>query len=184
MDIVAVLLSICLIIFANRRKEAVGRREIQLVLGAYMLLSFCDIFTTGRVLPELSIGYFEAFTFKYTTEVKALLTFTSLQVGFLVAFFWMLMCFGLVGLQVVDDGTVLSVGLTLGSGLVLGMGSFYIAMDTGFGWTVFDEARLESKSIGLYILYLGVPLFCAVIYAISQFWIIFKVINDLKPIGK
>ena len=50
LDILAVILSIFGIIFANRRKTAIGRREIQLILGAYLLISVCDVFTTGRVL--------------------------------------------------------------------------------------------------------------------------------------
>lgn len=177
LDIFAIFISALGIFVANRREASVGRREIQIVLGAYLLISFCDIFTTGRVLQD--IEDYKA----VSLSGRVLLGFTSCQNGLTVAFFWILLLSSIVGYQLIDDGTAVSLALILGSAVFLFTGSLYISLDTGFDLTShFEAARLENKSIALYILNLGLPLICAVGYAVSQCFLTTKVLGEKKPL--
>ena len=184
LDVIAVVLSIFGIIFVNRKRAAVGRREMQLVLCTYLLLSVCDIVTTGRVIPS----YYSDTDYDYglsETSLRVLLGFASVQLGFTVAFFWMLLLFSIVGFQLIDDGTPVSLSLILSSAVVLFTATLYISIDTGFVLSeYFENDRLSNRSLGLYILYLGLPLLCVVGYAISQGILIMKVLGERKFLCK
>jgi hypothetical protein len=67
---------------------------------------------------------------------------------------WILLLNALVGFQLLDDGTPLSVGLFAGSAVVLFIGTGYIALDTGFSWTGHFDSSLSgnNRNVGLYVL--------------------------------
>ena len=51
----------------------------------------------------------------------------------------------IVGYQIIDDGTPLSMGLIVASAVALLIGSGYIALDTGFRWTGhFDSSTKKA----------------------------------------
>jgi hypothetical protein len=170
-DILAVFSSIFLIGRANKRRAAVGRREMQIFLGTYLLVSFCDLFTTGRFLHVSN-----------DLAKKVLLGFTSIQLGFTTAMFWILVLFGLVGYQLLDDGTPLSLGLVVGSAAILFTGTTYIALDTAFSFTGHFQPSKDCMNVGLYILYLGLPLVCMVALAILHASLILQRLSERIPL--
>jgi hypothetical protein len=171
-DIVAIFSSSFLIRRANKRRAAVGRREMQIFLGTYLLVSFCDIFTTGRFLHVSN-----------DLSKRALLGLTSIQLGFTTAMFWILLLLGLVEYQLLDDGTPLSLSLVVGSAAILFTGTTYIALDTAFSFTGHFQPNEHCVNVGLYILYLGFPLVCMVAFAILIAYLILEVLGVGIPLG-
>ena len=170
-------------IVANKKRAAVGRREMQIVLTVYALISFCDVFTTGRPFSPPEFRYYR----DYPTSLneRVLQIFVSLQLGLTTAFFWILMLFGLLGFQILDDGTPLSIGIIVGSAVVLCGATLYISLDTAFSITgSFLSARYSNKSIALYTLNLGLPLLSSLIFAGSQIYLVVKILEELKPLSK
>lgn len=90
---------------------------------------------------------------------------------------------GVVGYQLLDDGTPLSLGLLLLSAGVLFIGTGYIAFDTGFSWTGHFDASLTApnRNIGLYVLYLLFPLICIVGFFILEMNLVLRVLGEKKP---
>ncbi|RMD43225.1 hypothetical protein DV735_g1956, partial [Chaetothyriales sp. CBS 134920] len=80
----------------NRKAAAVGRREIQVFLIGYLVVSISEIFTIGG--------------FPLRDEVRR--GFSAVHIGAVIATAWILFLNALVGFQLQDDGTPLSVGLT------------------------------------------------------------------------
>ena len=52
-NFIAICVALVLIYRSNERRAAVGRREIQIFLAAYMLVCACDLVVTGRFLDSL-----------------------------------------------------------------------------------------------------------------------------------
>ena len=92
---------------------------------------------------------------------------------------------GIVGYQLVDDGTPTSLGLILLSATALFIGTGYIALDTGFGWTGRFAPSLQypNYNLGLYILYLLVPLIFLVVFFLLESWLVLRVLGERKPMG-
>lgn len=90
---------------------------------------------------------------------------------------------GVVGYQLLDDGTPLSLGLLLLSAGVLFIGTGYIALDTGFRWTGHFDRSLEApnRNIGLYVLYLLFPLVSLVGFFILETYLVLRVLGEKKP---
>ena len=61
--------------------------------------------------------------------------FTAVHLGSIVATLWVLFLNGLVGFQLLDDGTPISLGLILLSAIAFFVGTGYVALDTAFGYT-------------------------------------------------
>jgi hypothetical protein len=95
----------------------------------------------------------------------------------------MLFLNGIVGYQLMDDGTPLSIGLTLGSGLVFLLGVGYIALDTGFQFTGFwnSSYELPNRNIALYVLYLLLPLLWLVLYLALETVLVLRVLGETRP---
>lgn len=95
----------------------------------------------------------------------------------------MLLLNGVVGYQLWDDGTPLSLGLLCFSALALFVGTGYIALDTGFNWTGHFHRSLEApnRHIGLYILYQLLPLVCLVGFILLETVLVLKVLGEKKP---
>jgi hypothetical protein len=90
---------------------------------------------------------------------------------------------GLVGYQLLDDGTPVSVGLLFISSLVIFIGTGYIALDTGFSWTGYWDDTLagENQAYALYTLYQLVPLVFLVIFFCLEAFLVLRVLGERKP---
>ena len=90
---------------------------------------------------------------------------------------------GVVGYQLLDDGTPLSLGLLLLSAGALFIGTGYIALDTGFSWTGhFDDSlTAPNRNIGLYVLYQLFPLVCLVGFFILEAYLVLRVLGEKRP---
>jgi hypothetical protein len=88
-------------------------------------------------------------------------------------------------LQIQKARTPRALSMIILSTINLFISTLYIAPDTGYTLTGHFEDDLEQwKSIALYILYLVVPLLCAVGYLIAQIFIVVKVADDKRRLCK
>lgn len=92
---------------------------------------------------------------------------------------------GAVGYQAIDDGTVLSTILIVGSAAVLFIGTGYIALDTGYNWSGYWQTTLiqqdPNRSYSLYTLYLLAPLVFMFVYFVLETFLVVTVLGELKP---
>jgi hypothetical protein len=90
---------------------------------------------------------------------------------------------GIVGYQILEDGTPISLGLILFSSLLLFVGTGYIALDTGFSWTGFWDSTLTApnKAYALYTLYQLVPIVFLVVYYLLESYLVLKVLGERRP---
>lgn len=89
----------------------------------------------------------------------------------------------IVGYQILDDGTPLSLGLMVGSALALLIGTGYIALDTGFKWTGYwnDSYQLPNRNIALYVLYQLAPLVFIVAFYVLEAALVLRVLGETRP---
>lgn len=92
---------------------------------------------------------------------------------------------GAVGYQLVDDGTALSLGLTVISAAVIFVGTGYIALDTGFSWTGFFNSTIvgSDRSYALYTLYLLAPIVFLAIYFLLETILVLRILGETRPLG-
>ena len=91
---------------------------------------------------------------------------------------------GIVGFQLLDDGTPLSLGLILLSAVALFVGTGYIALDTGFSWTAHFDPSLnppDNRNIGLYVLYQLAPLVFLFAFFVLETILVLRVLGEKKP---
>ncbi|KAJ4347598.1 hypothetical protein N0V95_005292 [Ascochyta clinopodiicola] len=164
---IAILTTFFLLWRSERKKAAVGRREMQLFLLGYIIVSICEIFTIGG--------------FPLNNSVR--LAFVAVHIAAIVATSWILMLNGLVGYQLLDDGTPISLGLLLISSVIIFVGTGYIALDTGFSWTGYWDDTLpgENQAYALYTLYQLVPLVFLVIFFCLEAFLVLRVLGERKP---
>ncbi|KAI9792761.1 MAG: hypothetical protein M1835_007672 [Candelina submexicana] len=164
---IAILVSAFLIWRSNRKQAAVGRREMQLFLLSYIIVEICEIFTVG------------GFPLQQTVRIA----FTGIHLGAIVASLWILLMNAVVGFQLLDDGTPLSIGLILGSALALFIGTGYIALDTGYSWTRHFDSSLDdpNRNIGLYVLYQLAPLVFLFLFFVLETVLVLRVLGERKP---
>merc|ERR1711981_1019671 len=88
-----------------------------------------------------------------------------------VAAAWVLLLNAIVGFQIMEDGTPLSMALIIGSSLAFIVGVGYIALDTAFSWTGYwdDTLGQPNRAYALYTLYLLVPLIFVVAFRCRGF---------------
>ena len=88
-----------------------------------------------------------------------------------------------VGFQLLDDGTPLSLGLVLGTAAAIFVGTGYIALDTGFNWTGHFHSSLQApnRNPGLYVLYQLFPLVCLFFFFILETILVLRVLGERKP---
>lgn len=167
LDGLAILVALLLLWRSNRKRAAVGRREMQLFLIGYIIISICEIFTIGG----------------FPLESKVRRVFAAVHIAAVTATTWILMMNGAVGYQILDDGTIVSLGLIFGSAAALFVGTGYIALDTGFSWTGFFDSTLmgENRSYSLYTLYQLVPLVFLTIYFLLELILVLRVLGEKKP---
>ena len=89
----------------------------------------------------------------------------------------------IIGFQLVDDGTALSLGLIVLTALALAIATGYVALDTGFNWTMRFERSLTdpNRNIALYVLYQLLPLLFLVIFFILEAFLVLRVLREKKP---
>ncbi|KAI9782221.1 MAG: hypothetical protein M1839_005335 [Geoglossum umbratile] len=164
---VSIVVSGFLIWTSEKKEAAVGRREMQLLLGCYILVEICEIFSVGG-LP---------------LDRKIIVGFTGVHLAAITAAFWILLLNAAVGYQLLNDGTPLSLGLIGGSAALLFVGTGYIALDTGFRWTGHFDNSLKSpnNNIGLYVLYQLLPLVFASIFFILETFLVWSMLDERRP---
>lgn len=174
---IAIAVSTFLLHRSERKKAAVGRREMQLFLLGYIIIEICEIFTVGE------------FPLKPTVRIA----FTGIHIGMIIATTWVLMLNAIVGYQVLDDGTPLSLGLMVVSAAVLLIGTGYIALDTGFNWTgQFQESyglgpngqfNGTNRNIALYVLYQIAPLIFLVAFFVLEAILVLRILGEVRPMA-
>lgn len=89
----------------------------------------------------------------------------------------------IVGYQLLDDGTPLSVGLIVASAAVLFIGTGYIALDTGYSWSGHFDSSLSgnNRNIALYVLYQLAPLVFLFAFFILETALVIRVLGERKP---
>lgn len=103
----------------------------------------------------------------------------------IIATSWVLMLNAVVGYQIIDDGTPLSVGLMFLSAVMLLVGTGYIALDTGFQWTGYWNSSYEApnRHIALYVLYQLVPLIFIVAFFVLEAILVLRVLGEVRPMA-
>src|SRR5438045_7292129 len=96
---------------------------------------------------------------------------------------WILMLNAVVGFQILDDGTALSMGLIIASAAAFLIGTGYIALDTGYSWTNNFVSSLSppNRNIGLYVLYQLAPLIFLVVFFVLESILVLRVLRETKP---
>ena len=82
--------------------------------------------------------------------------FTAAHLGSITATLWVLLLNGVVGFQILDDGTPISLGLILFSAIAFFIGTGYVALDTAFSYTNTFVSTLgppDNTNDALYELY-------------------------------
>lgn len=141
---------------------------MQLFLVGYLVISICEIFTVGG--------------FPLDNAVRK--SFTAVQIAAITTTLWWLMLNSFVGFQLIDDGTFLSMSLMLVSGLILFLGTGYIALDTAFDWTHYFRSSYVIDSHynpWLYSLYQLCPLVFMFVYFVLETFLVLKVLGEFKP---
>jgi len=143
---------------------------MQLFLLGYVIIEICEIFSVGW--------------FPLNGAVRRV--FSAVHIAAIVATLWILMMNGAVGFQVIDDGTIASIGLIFGSAAALFVGTGYIALDTGFSWTGYwnDTLQDPNRSYSLYTLYQLVPLIFLVVFFLLETILVLRVLGEVRPMGK
>ncbi|KAK3671102.1 hypothetical protein LTR78_009063 [Recurvomyces mirabilis] len=164
---IAILVSLILFWRSDRKKAAVGRREMQFFLVGYIIIEICEIFTVGG--------------FPLNGAVRR--AFSAVHIAAIVATLWILMMNGAVGFQLIDDGTIVSVGLIFGSAAALFVGTGYIALDTGFSWTNYwvPTTTAPNQAYALYTLYQLVPLIFLVVFFLLETILVLRVLGEVRP---
>lgn len=90
---------------------------------------------------------------------------------------------GIVGFQLIDDGTPISLGLILLSAAALFIGTGYIALDTAFKYSGHFNSSMDdpNRNVGLYVLYQLAPLVFLVGFFILETILVLNVLGEKKP---
>ncbi|KAH7250102.1 chitin synthase III catalytic subunit [Fusarium redolens] len=164
----AIVTAVFLLLRSEKKRAAVGRREMQMFLIGYIIISICEIFSVGE------------FPLNSTVRVA----FSAIHIGMIIATCWILMLNAVVGYQIIDDGTPLSLALIALSALLLLIGTGYIALDTGFSWTGYWDDSYEAprnRNIALYVLYQLVPLILLVAYLVLEAILVIRILGETRP---
>ncbi|KAI8955890.1 chitin synthase III catalytic subunit [Xylaria longipes] len=164
---IAIVVSAFLVFRSEQKRAAVGRREMQLFLTGFIIIEIAEIFSVGE--------------FPLSSKVR--IAFTGIHIGMIIATTWVLLMNAVVGFQIVDDGTPLSLGLILISAAVLFIGTGYITLDTGFDWTGEFKSSYDppNRNIALYVLYQLVPLIFLVAFYVLEAVLVLRVLGEVRP---
>lgn len=165
--ILSSLIALWLVIRSQTKFAAVGRREMQILILIYFFISVVQIFTVGG----------------FITNVKLLAYFTATHIGLIAAFFWVLLLNAIIGYQLFEDGTAFSVLITVVPSIFLFFSSGYIVLDSMLFWTnTFVYSFHKIQNYAIYIFYFLWPILCIIGYFILEFILVFKVLEEWKPL--
>lgn len=164
---IAILVTVFLILKSERKAAAVGRREMQVFLVGYIIIEICEIFTVGGFPLDHSVRK----------------GFSAIHLAAIAATTWILLLNALVGFQLLEDGTPLSLALLIGSASAIAIGTGYIALDVGFSFTDFFDSADDppNRAIGLYVLYQLFPLVCLVLFFICESILVLRILGEKRP---
>ncbi|WWD20566.1 hypothetical protein CI109_105042 [Kwoniella shandongensis] len=167
---VSLILALVLVFTASRRKAAVGRVELRLLLIVYGIHSALQLLTMSSLLEQGS---------------KGLAILSSIHVAFVATLFWLLLGNGLIATQVVEDGTFSAlVPLVIGSVLFF-IATLYVSLDTSLHWT--ESFVLVGSDVGtlkataLFVLTLIWPAVAAVLYLVIMLYVVLGMLKEVKP---
>ena len=108
-----------------------------------------------------------------------------MHLGSITATLWVLLLNGLVGFQILDDGTPVSLGLILGSAVAFFVGTGYVALDTAFGYssTFHGSMTDPNHNVALYVLYQLWPLICLFFFFVLESVLVLRVLGERKPMS-
>lgn len=148
-------------------------------------MEICEIFTVGGFPLKETVRLVQALLTAPATVLITMQGFTAVHLGAIVATLWVLFLNGIVGYQLLDDGTAISLGLILASAIALFIGTGYIALDTAFSWTGHFKSSLDgsNQNYGLYVLYQLVPLVFLFLFFCLETVLVLRVLGERKPMG-
>lgn len=152
-------------LMCRRKKAAVGRMEMIVFLTWYLLSIIFEL-----VLGGIGVG----------GNVGKIIG--ALQVGSATASIIALFLNGFVGYQLLEDGTSLSMLGIIGSSLLYGIATAYLAADASYQIN-FKVTTNDPVNIPLYIIYFIVPLACLVLYVIAMVSLVFKYLQSRRQLG-
>ncbi|KAL3466544.1 chitin synthase III catalytic subunit [Aspergillus heterothallicus] len=163
---IGIVVSLFLIWRSERKQAAVGRREMQIFLLGFIVIELCEIFSVGGIPLK--------------DDVRK--GFSAVHIAAIAAVSWVLFLNALVGFQFLDDGTPASIGLFVISAGAIFVGTGYIALDTGFGWTSeFETTAPDYRNIALYVLYQLFPLICLFAFFVLETYLVIRVLGEFRP---
>ncbi|KAG6370871.1 chitin synthase III catalytic subunit [Boletus reticuloceps] len=166
----SVFVVVGLIVFSTRRKAAVGRSELRIFFGLYLLTLVFQILTTGSVLEQGS---------------KGLVILTAIHAGLVATLFWTLLGNAIVATQVVEDGTLSSL-IPFGIiSLFFFVATTYISLDTAFSLSkAFGPSNPQQalNGIPLFVLTSIWPGVAALVYFGIMLYIVVGVLNEVRPV--
>jgi len=172
-NIVACAMSIfvvlVLILMATRRKAAVGRVELRILLTLYMITLPLQLITTGAFLRQGS---------------TALVALTAIHAGVVAALFWTLLANALVATQVVEDGTLSSLLPLCGIAVAFFAVTMYISLDVAFSFTSTfgpSDPPTDLRSVPLFVFTSLWPAAAALLYFATMTFIVLSVLHEVRP---
>ncbi|KAK9717555.1 Chitin synthase, class 7 [Basidiobolus ranarum] len=163
--IAALVMGVIMIYHIKTKYTAVGRKEMVTFFILYMLTTIVEAVVVSGIIPPSSVIH---------------PWFVAAHVGLLCASVWSLLFNGLVGFQIFEDGTALSVwGIRLSSLIVFG-GTFFVAIGTFKNMVGFLSPTNPLLLWVFYFIFNGAGI---LIYFILQLILVFKTLDDRWPLG-
>jgi len=164
--------AIWLIICSQRKRAAVGRREMQLFLLTYFFICFVQMFSMGGWLNDHG----------------ALIWFTAMHLGFIASLAWLLVVQAFTHYQIsprnFEDGTVGALSVTLVISFIFFISTLYISLDTGFtlsGKYYHPGSDLYAPEIyGLSLLW---PLLAVIFFVLAEIYLVLRRLRERRPLG-
>jgi hypothetical protein len=156
---------------------------MQLFLVGYIIIEICEIFTVGKFPLSSKVTIVSSMLNSKHDRLTPNKAFTGIHLGMIVATLWILMLNAVVGYQLLDDGTPISLGLMIASAAALFIGTGYIALDTGYSWTGHFDSSLsgQNRNIALYVLYQLAPLVFLFAFFVLESVLVIRVLGERKP---
>lgn len=156
---------------------------MQLFLIGYIVISICEIFSVGEFPLSGKIRVVCTPAPLHATPLTLPQAFSAIHIGMIIATTWILMLNAVIGYQLIDDGTGLSVALVVGSAAAFFIGTGYIALDTGLGFTGYWDTSyaLPNRNLALYVLYQLVPLIFLVAFYVLEAILVIRILGEVRP---
>ena len=159
---------------------------MQLFLLGFAVVEICEIFTVGGIPLPVNVRLVCTYSSAISHYAYGSKGFTAVHLAAIAATMWILFLNGVVGFQLLDDGTALSLGAILISAAAIFIGTGYITLDTAFSFTntFKDSLAGSNRNIALYVLYQLFPLVCVVVYFVLETILVLNVLKEKKPMRK